>query len=82
MNRINFEFIHCYWSRKDRELLKNIAILRNYVKDMIKERRTEMKKDNYQDKGDLLTIFLHDEIFANNDDRIIDECLTFFFAGS
>jgi cytochrome P450 len=41
-----------------------------------------MKRPDFQDKGDLLTILLNDEIFQSNDEIIIDECLTFFFAGS
>ena len=32
--------------------------------------------------GDFLEILLKDENFAGNDDMIVDECLTFFFAGS
>jgi len=29
-----------------------------------------------------LSILLSDELFKDNDTRIIDECFTFFFAGS
>lgn len=33
-------------------------------------------------KGDFLTILIVDEMFKNRNERIIDEVLTFFFAGS
>lgn len=33
-------------------------------------------------KGDFLQILLEDETTRNNDELIIDECLTFFFAGT
>lgn len=39
----------------------------------------KLKKD---DSGDLLSIILENENFHHNDVMIVDECLTFFFAGS
>ena len=41
-----------------------------------------MKAKNFVDRGDLLHILLSDELFKNDDRQILDECLTFFFAGS
>lgn len=41
-----------------------------------------MKLKDYIDKGDLLSILLSDDLFKNDTSAIIDECLTFFFAGS
>jgi cytochrome P450 len=41
-----------------------------------------MTKSDYQDKGDLLSILLVDELFKDNEEMIIDECITFFTAGS
>jgi len=35
-----------------------------------------------EDRGDLLTILLEDDLFKNDNKMIIDECLTFFFAAS
>jgi hypothetical protein len=34
------------------------------------------------EKFDLLSILLEEPIFADNDEKIIDELLTIFFAGS
>lgn len=34
------------------------------------------------DAGDLLSILLEDPLFKDDDEMIIDEILTFFFAGS
>jgi cytochrome P450 len=41
-----------------------------------------MKSNDFKDKGDLLSILLSDDLFANDDKMIIDECLTFFFAAT
>ena len=42
-----------------------------------------MKTDSKpMDFGDFLGILLTDENFKGNDDMIVDECLTFFAAGS
>ena len=35
-----------------------------------------------EDKGDLLSILLSDDLFKNDDKMIVDECLTFFFAAT
>ena len=35
-----------------------------------------------KEAGDFLTILLTEPLFMNDNKRIIDECLTFFFAGS
>lgn len=32
--------------------------------------------------ADLLSILLEDELYKNNDEVIVDECITFFLAGS
>ena len=42
-----------------------------------------IEKDPEEGKaGDFLTILLVEEHFKNRDERVIDEVLTFFFAGS
>jgi len=47
----------------------------------VHKRREEnlRKKESF---GDLLGILLEDENFKGDDRMIVDECLTFFFAGS
>jgi hypothetical protein len=42
----------------DRENKKNIDILRDHIKGLIRNRRDQMKKPNFEDKGDLLSILL------------------------
>ena len=50
---------------------------------MIEKRQKEIEKDpSLKEKGDFLTILLCDPHFKNREMRVIDECLTFFFAGS
>ena len=41
-----------------------------------------MKGKDFVDGGDLLSTILKDELFIGNDEMIVDECITFFFAGS
>ena len=41
-----------------------------------------MLKPDYIEKVDLLSILLIDDLFMDREEIIIDECLTFFFAGS
>ena len=56
--------------------------LRNEFLVLINKRREDFKKPDFEDRGDLVTILLHDDLFLGNDELIIDECFTFFFAGS
>ena len=59
-------------------------ILRAFISGIVEKRREELAKDPSlkADKGDFLTILLTEPHFKDNIGRIIDECLTFFFAGS
>jgi cytochrome P450 len=50
---------------------------------MVAEKREAIKKDPKEgEKGDLLSIMLKDSLFENNDEQIINESMTFFFAGT
>jgi cytochrome P450 len=50
---------------------------------MIQKRREAIYKDPKDgDKGDLLSIMLKDPLFENNDEKIVNESLTFFLAGT
>lgn len=66
----------------DRENQRNTYILRDLLSELVKKRREQYNQGKLVDKGDLLAILLNDELFHNNDTIIVDECLTFFFAGS
>lgn len=52
------------------------------MKDMIEEGRQNRKQPGYQCNGDFMSILLEDEMFRDNDQMIVDECITFLFAGS
>ncbi len=48
---------------------------------LIKKRKIELKDPTFIDKGDLMSTLLKTDLFTD-DEMIIDECFTFFFAGS
>ena len=57
--------------------------MRHFVEGMINKRREDISKDpSLATKGDFLTILVCDDHFKNRDVRIVDESLTFFFAGT
>jgi len=41
-----------------------------------------MKDEQYERKGDLMDIMLNDGHFKFDNETIVDECLTFFFAAT
>lgn len=49
---------------------------------MINERRAELKNPNFNKKDDFLTILLTDELFSNDDQMMVDECITFLMAAT
>jgi cytochrome P450 len=68
-----------YITPHERMLLANAISIRKFVLSMVVERR---KEGNAGVGGDLLSILLSDPLFATNDDIIVDELLTVFFAGA
>jgi len=68
---------------KERELLTNVKVLRESVKNIIKNKIKQAEMNPLEkEKGDLMTILISDEIFKDDIEMIIDECLTFFMAGT
>ena len=49
---------------------------------MILERKADMLKSDFKNKGDFLTILLEDDLFKNNETMMIDECVTFMLAST
>lgn len=69
-----------YYTKKDREFLKNCKTVRNFCEALVNERR-KMDSSSNQEK-DMLSILINDDSFKGRDSEIIDECITFFLAGS
>lgn len=84
LNMLFPELLTYFITPHDRENLFNINKLRGTISQLIKERRALMENDkNYQEEAsDLLSILLNDEIFANDDAMVIDECITFQMAAT
>ena len=67
----------------ERDQANNAKALRNVVEKIVNERREAIKKNPaLASQGDFLTMILTEDHFKNRHERTVDECLTFFFAGS
>ena len=67
----------------ERDIKANAVTLRTLIQNIVTRRRDAIAKDpSLKEKGDFLTILLTEPFFMNDNERIVDECLTFFFAGS
>jgi cytochrome P450 len=68
----------------DRDTYLSAKALRALFQKMVDKRRALQKSDpqKVKEQGDLLSILITDELFANDNEMIVDECMTFFFAGS
>jgi len=65
----------------DKRHAKNCNVVRGAVREMIQERKASLAKD-HGNLGDLISVLLTDEYYSVNEERIIDEVLTLFAAGS
>jgi cytochrome P450 len=65
------------------DILANCREIRRVIEEVVDKRRSDCMHDpSIRHKGDFLAILLEDETTRNNNELIIDECLTFFFAGT
>ena len=74
-----------YYTKKDRECMQNVKTCREFCRKLVLERKKQMKEPGYvkHSQGDLLSTLIEDEEgFAENNEVLIDECITFFLAGS
>lgn len=62
----------------EREILANCLEVRKTIQQVVDERRRD---PNAKERGDFLQIILEDETTKDNNELIVDECLTFNFAG-
>jgi len=67
---------------KDRELKWNINVLKTHMYSRVVKRRQQIKDGTHKYLGDLLDILSTDEQYKDDDSLIVDECLTFLFAGT
>jgi len=68
---------------KERELQLNIDSLRNELRKLVDEKRAKIRENPMEaQRGDLMTILIQDELFKDDVEMIIDECFTFFLAGT
>jgi cytochrome P450 len=79
-----FPFLRdCYIFPYEREILANCREIRKAIQQIVDRRRRECEADpSMKNKGDFLQILLEDETTRHNNELIVDECLTFFFAGT
>lgn len=76
-------FADVFISPYERALKANAGYLRELIGQIVERRRKAIQADpKLKEKGDFLTILLTEPFFMNDNERIIDESLTFFFAGS
>jgi cytochrome P450 len=79
---IFFPFLASYFiTPYERDLRRNCLAVRNLIGQLIDQRRSEIEIKS-SNKGDLLSLLLEDPLFSQNNEIIIDELLTIFFAGS
>lgn len=71
-------FADVYLTRHERDLARNCLAIRNFVNQIIQDRKAKPVVDD----NSLLSILLLNPLFANNNELMIDELLTIFFAGS
>ena len=70
-----------YVTKDEKEIQRNLLCLRAYIKDLIRDKKEEMRQEKTM-KEDFLSIMLQDELYRDDLERMVDECVTFMFAAS
>ena len=71
-----------YLTPAARRLRRNVDRLRKLFQRIVDERKVAMQQPDYVETCDLLSTLLQDDLFKNDSESIINECLTMFFAGT
>ncbi|CDW76112.1 cytochrome p450 [Stylonychia lemnae] len=69
-------------SNFDQEVQYNAEQVIEYIRKLIQIKRISFAQTGHYEGDDLLSVLLQDEVFQDSDQMIIDECITFFIAGS
>ena len=69
-------------NKSDRLLMKNVATLRNKIKEITEERKKGLNKSSFEEGNNLLHILLTDDLFKDDFEAICDKTITFFIAGN
>ena len=74
-------FDRSYINAEERELYKNIKTLRESVTLLLKKRKSDLK-NGLSHGGDFLSILIEDELFAKDEESMLDECCMFLIAST
>ncbi|CDW80479.1 cytochrome p450 [Stylonychia lemnae] len=76
------ELFPYYLSILDQEVKYNAEQVIEYIRKIIQIKRVNFAQTGHYEGDDLLSVLLQDDVFQDSDQMIIDECITFFIAGS
>ncbi len=68
-------------TKSEKDIYKSNMIFREFLTDLVRERRKEIEQGIDLERGDFLTILLNDDLFKDNESIMVDECITFMRAG-
>lgn len=80
MNTTSFD--SSFVTKDEKETLKNTESLRAYIRDLIRDRKEQMKNNKNGELKDFVSVLLTDDIYADDESLMIDECAVFFIAAT
>lgn len=67
---------------EEREQQANCLRLRQLVMKIIKERKAELARPGVEPRPDFLTMMVQDELFKDQEEYVLDECISFIIAAT
>mmetsp|Transcript_30466 Transcript_30466/g.29847 ORF Transcript_30466/g.29847 Transcript_30466/m.29847 type:complete len:85 (+) Transcript_30466:726-980(+) len=80
--RLLFEFFDTLYLGNERILYENVINFRAFVKQLIDERKEQLKKEDSIGNSDFLSLLLADTLYKDDEKMMIDETLAFLFAST
>jgi len=65
----------------DYKFHRNILTFKGFLRELLKERSQGIKKADFQEAGDMISILLEDDYYKDDHEKIIDEVIILFLAG-
>ena len=75
-------FDRMYINAEEREMLRNIRTMREFVRVLIRECKEEIKDGTGATRGDFISFLIREDFFKDDEEKMLDESFLFLIAST